>query len=92
MNRKYIYVIILIVGLLIGGSVVRIYYNKMVLENRLVSQIMMAKVDKQVLKLLNEDNIDDAKTLLSEKLDLEIIQIETEWIIRGDSMYNELLY
>lgn len=84
--------IILIVGLLIGGSVVRIYYNKMVLENRLVSQIMMAKVDKQVLKLLNEDNIDDAKTLLSEKLDLEIIQIETEWIIRGDSMYNELLY
>lgn len=68
------------------------YYNNILLENQFRHEIMMTEMDGKILELLDSGNIDEVQNMLSLKYDLELSSIETEWAIRGDSIYKDILY
>lgn len=74
-----------------GVFIVHSYYNKIVLENRFRQDVMMTKIDQDILELMEKGNIVEAEKLLLLKHEQEMVSIEAEWIIRGDSMYKEIL-
>ncbi len=92
MKNKLTNITIFIIGLLLGGITTRYYYKNFILENDFQIKVGMVNIDKKVLDLLNNKEYDTAKTLFETKVKYEINNLETEWLIRGDSLYRNILF
>lgn len=92
MYKTILYISLFIAGLFIGALIVHSYYNKMVLENRFRQNVLMTKIDQDILELMEKGNIVEAKKLLLLKYEQEMGSLKVEWVSRGDSMYKEILF
>ncbi len=79
-------------GLLLGTIITRYYFNNFILEVAFLEKVGMVSVDKRILNLLHNKKHERAITLFEKKVNLEILGLETEWLIRGDSMHRSILY